>query len=335
MAEAPFVSIITPLYNTSEYLAECIEGVLAQTYPDFEHLIVDNRSDDGSREIAERYASMDRRIRLVVNPEFLDQASNFNRALSLASPEAKYVKFALSDDVLFPECVARLVEVAEREPAAGLVGAYYFFGEHLGGAGVPRTVRRLGGREACRMMLVDRKFMVGSPTSVLYRADVLRARTPFFEAGRLHPDTELAYEILLEHDLGFVHQVLSFIRTDNVSISTAVKDFRPNLLDRLIVTERYAARALAPEEASRTRAAVRREYFRYLAGALFRRMPRRFWEYHRAGLASVGLALRRRDLAPGVLRELARIALDPLTTARRIARARGSAAGAGTPARPG
>lgn len=321
MAETPLVSVVTPLYNTAAYLAECIEGVLAQTYANFEYVIVDNRSDDGSHEIAERYAARDSRITLVTNPQFLAQLPNLNRALELTSPAAKYVKFALSDDVLFPECVARLVEVAEREPAAGMVGGYYFYGEHLGGAGVPRTVQRMGGHEALRLMLVDRKFMVGSPTSVLYRADVLRARRPCFEPGRLHADTELAYEILLEHDLGFAHQLLSFVRTDNVSISSTVKDFRPNLLDRLIVTERYASRILDPVESSRIRSLVRREYFRYLAGALFRRMPRRFWEYHRAGLASAGLALRPRDLVPGALRELARMALDPLSTVQRLARA--------------
>lgn len=320
MAAPPLVSIVTPLYNTAAYLAECIEGVLAQTYPNFEYVIVDNRSTDGSRDIAERYAAMDARIQLVTNPEFLDQLANFNRAMELTSPEAKYIKYALSDDVLFPECVAKMVEVAERERDVGMVGAYYFFGEHLSGAGVPRHLQRLGGREACRRMLVDRKFMVGSPTTVLYRADLARARRPFFTPARLHSDTELAYEILLEHDLGFVHQILSFIRTDNVSISTGVKDFRPNLLDRLIVTERYGARALERDEFQRIRSAVRREYYRHLAGALFRRMPRKFWDYHRAGLATAGIVLRPRNLVSGTLRELARIVLDPLSTAQRIAR---------------
>jgi len=318
MTDTPLVSILTPVYNTVAYLAECIEGVRAQTYRNFEYVIVDNCSTDGSLEVAEQYAAKDPRIRVVRNSEFLEQLANLNAALGYASPAAKYVKYALSDDVLFPDCVAKLVEVAELEPAAGLVGAYYFFGEHLGGAGVPRHLQRIDGRYACRLMLVDRKYMVGSPTSVLYRADVLRARRPCFTPGSLHADTELAYEIMLQHDLGFAHQVLSFIRTDNVSISSSVKDFRPNLLDRLIVTERYADKALKAEEATRVRDAVRQEYFRYLAGQLLGRRPRRFWEYHRAGLASVGLTPRVRDLLPGVLRELARLALDPLSTVQRV-----------------
>lgn len=320
MPDQPFVSIVTPLFNMAAYLPECIEGVLAQTYGNFEWVIVDNQSTDGSYELAARHAATDSRIRLVRNPKFLDMLSNFNEALAQASPAAKYVKYALADDVLFPECVARLVEVAEKEPTAGMVGSYYLFGEELGGAGVPRGQRVLAGREACRLMLRGGKFMVGSPTSVLYRAGVVRARRPCFRPGRLHADTELAYEVLLEHDLGFVHQVLSFIRTDNVSFTTSTQAFHPNLLDRLIVLELYGAKVFGPEEFSRLRADVRRAYFRFLGRASLRRKPPRFWEYHRAGLASVGITLRPGALVPWALGAMVRLALDPLTTVPLVAR---------------
>ena len=55
MKHEPRVSVVTPFYNTAEYLAECIESVLAQTYTNFEYILVNNKSTDGSREIAERY----------------------------------------------------------------------------------------------------------------------------------------------------------------------------------------------------------------------------------------------------------------------------------------
>src|SRR5207253_3419947 len=60
-ATRPLVSVVTPFYNTAKYLAQCIEGVLTQSYPEFEYILLDNCSTDGSREIAQIYARQDPR----------------------------------------------------------------------------------------------------------------------------------------------------------------------------------------------------------------------------------------------------------------------------------
>ncbi|MGE0406800.1 MAG: glycosyltransferase family 2 protein, partial [Candidatus Korobacteraceae bacterium] len=67
---APLVSIITPVYNGEEFLVECIESVLAQTYQNWEYIIVNNHSKDRSLEIAEEYARRDPRVRVVTGKEF-------------------------------------------------------------------------------------------------------------------------------------------------------------------------------------------------------------------------------------------------------------------------
>ena len=79
--ELPLVSIVTPVYNGESYLAECIESVCAQTYSNWEYVIVDNRSTDRTREIAENYAGKDPRIRVHVNETFLPLMQNWNHAL--------------------------------------------------------------------------------------------------------------------------------------------------------------------------------------------------------------------------------------------------------------
>lgn len=61
----PLVTVITPVYNGQEYIAECIQSVLDQTYSRWEYLIVDNCSQDRSLEIARQFASKDARIRIV------------------------------------------------------------------------------------------------------------------------------------------------------------------------------------------------------------------------------------------------------------------------------
>ena len=60
----PLVSVVTPVYNEEKNLAECIESVLAQTYPNWEYVIVNNCSTDRSLQIAESYAAQDKRIRV-------------------------------------------------------------------------------------------------------------------------------------------------------------------------------------------------------------------------------------------------------------------------------
>jgi glycosyltransferase involved in cell wall biosynthesis len=234
----PRVSVVTPFYNTAPYIAACIESVLGQTHSNFEYLLVDNRSTDGSRDIAARYAARDGRIRLIDNAEFLGQLANFNRALEHVDPASRYVKMLLADDVLFPDGLSRLVADGRARSPRRSRGRLLPARRSRGRVRSSLGVSSLPGREALRRTFLAPCFLVGTPSTVLYRADIVRSRRPFF-TDRLHADTEAAYEILLEHHLGFVHQVLSFVRTDNESISSAVRDFFPIGLDNLIVVERF------------------------------------------------------------------------------------------------
>jgi len=314
MDRGPLASVVTPFYNTALYLAECIESVLGQTYRDYEYLLVNNQSTDGSRDIASQYAAKDSRVRLIDNDAFVGQVENYNGALARISPRSKYVKMVQADDAIYPECLARMVELAEREPGVGIVASYWLNGDQPLGAGVPRRVERLPGREACRKLLLDGCYFLGSPTSLLYRADLVRARKPFYALGRHHEDTEAAYEILLEHDLGFVHQILSFLRTDNVSITSSTADLNSPDLDYLIVLERYGPLVLTPEELADKRAHSHSGYYRFLGRALLRLQGRRFWNYHRAGLATLGWKVRWSDVAPQAAAELVRLLLNPVRT---------------------
>jgi glycosyltransferase involved in cell wall biosynthesis len=317
MSSGPLVSVVTPFYNTAPYLAECIESVLAQTYRNFEYLLVNNASTDGSREIAVRYSAEDARIRLIENPAIVSQVENYNGALARISPASKYVKIVQADDGIYPDCLSLMVQLAEREPGVGLVSSYRLWGDQPAGAGVPRNLVRLPGRDACRMMLLDGCYLLGSPTTVLYRADIVRSRKPFYALGRYHEDTEAGYEILLESDLGFVHEILSFTRTDNVSITSSTRAFNSSDLDYLIVLERFGPQLLTPEELVRQRTYSDRGYYRFLGRALLRFQSHRFWAYHRIGLATAGRTLRWRNVLLQAALEPLRLARDPRDTIER------------------
>src|SRR5580698_8030349 len=91
-ASQPLVSVVVPVYNEEQFLAECLESILAQTYGNWECVIVNNYSTDRSPEIARRYADSDPKIKVYDTAEFLRAVPNFNGALRRISPASKYVK---------------------------------------------------------------------------------------------------------------------------------------------------------------------------------------------------------------------------------------------------
>jgi len=291
-ASAPrLVTVVTPFYNTAEYLPQCIESVLAQTYRDFEYVLLNNRSTDDSLAIAQRYARQDDRIRVITNQEFLEQDANLSEGLRLAAHAGRYCKVVLADDWIFPRCLEELVGVAQANPSVGIVGSYYLKGTTLMGGGLPYPSPVVPGRTLCRRQLLEGLFVFGSPTVLLWRADLVRARHPFYEQGRYHADTEACYRVLKDCDFGFVHQVLSFLRTDNPSRMARVRDFGPSYLDKLIVLTRYGRDFLSPQEFDDAYRRQRHLYFQILGEAVLTGRPREFWSYHRDGLATIGYRL--------------------------------------------
>src|SRR5262245_29002790 len=113
----PLVSVVTPVYNGADFLAECVESVLAQTYTNFEYIIVNNRSTDRTLEIALGYARKDSRIRVHDAETFVGVIENHNRALRLISPDSRYCKVVAADDWLFPECLTKMIALAETSPS--------------------------------------------------------------------------------------------------------------------------------------------------------------------------------------------------------------------------
>src|SRR5215475_12429885 len=160
--DQPLVSVVTPTYNGADYLAQCIESVLSQTYQNWEYVIVDNCSTDGTREIARRYAVKDPRIRVHENEEFLSAMANHNMALRQISPSSKYCKVVFGDDWIFPECLERMVAVAEAHATAGIVGAYVLEGTDVTCTGLPYPSDLVSGREICREHLLRDLFVFGS-----------------------------------------------------------------------------------------------------------------------------------------------------------------------------
>ena len=155
MNNEPLVSIVTPVYNSEAYIAECVESALAQTYAHFEYIVVDNCSTDSTPEIVTSYAERDSRIRLLRPDEFVGAGSNANRALREISPSSAYVKVVHADDWLFPDCLTRMVAVAAANPTVGIVGAYRLEGTEVTLDGLPITLEVVRGATSVALSSSD------------------------------------------------------------------------------------------------------------------------------------------------------------------------------------
>ncbi len=218
----PLVSIVTPVYNAEEYLAECIESVLTQTYDHWEYVIVNNCSTDRSLEIAQQYAQQDARIRIHNNETFLNLIQNWNHAMRQISPESKYCKVVHADDWLFPECITKMVELAEQNSTVGIVGSYRLDEDQVTLDRLPYPSTVVPGRKICRTSLLGGSYIFGSPTSLLLRSDLVRNRDSFYNEANLNADRVVCFDILQQADFGFVHQVLTYTRRHNESMTSAV-----------------------------------------------------------------------------------------------------------------
>ena len=116
----PKVTVLMPVYNAESTLREAMDSILAQTLTDFEFLIVDDGSTDGSAVLVRSYS--DPRIRLVQNERNLKLAATLNRGLDLARGE--YVARMDADDVSLPDRLARQAAFLDSHPGVGLCGTW-------------------------------------------------------------------------------------------------------------------------------------------------------------------------------------------------------------------
>lgn len=288
MSTPPLVSVVTPFHNTADYLEECIRSVLAQTWQQFEYVLVNNCSTDGSAEIARRWASRDTRLRVIDQPAFLEQVENYNAAVKYIDAESEYVKIVQADDWLLPECLARMVAVAESDATIVLVGSYHLYGDLVLFSGVPIDRSVHDGRDIARAQLRSHHYLLGNPSTLLYRAASVRSRAPLFPLNRIHEDTELALNLLGEGRFGFVPQVLSYVRTDNESRSDSWRDHDWFLAMRYTMVRRFGRRFFSAHEFQRLEEDITREYWWRLVRRIMGGRGGRYRAFHRARLAEGG-----------------------------------------------
>lgn len=119
MSPTPRVTVFIPVHNRQHYIATAVDSILAQTFEDFELLVVDDGSTDATLEVLSRYR--DPRLRVERNPHNLGLPATRNRGLELARGE--YIALLDSDDKAWPTRLARQVETLDRHPELVQIGS--------------------------------------------------------------------------------------------------------------------------------------------------------------------------------------------------------------------
>jgi len=154
------ISVVIPVYNRVGLLPETLDSVLRQTHQDWECIVSDNCSTDGTYELALTYAQRDSRIRVVGNATNVGPVRNWLAGASHARSE--WVKILFSDDVLHPEYLRKGVEAVERHADIGVV--YFSFRDGL----------RISKPVVSAFELVMRAFLPGNSVSCSPSAYILR-----------------------------------------------------------------------------------------------------------------------------------------------------------------
>jgi glycosyltransferase involved in cell wall biosynthesis len=221
----PAVSVCIPAYNHAAWIGRTIESVLAQTLGDFEVIVSDDRSTDGTADVAERYR--DPRIRVVRNERTLGAAGNWNHVVALA--RAPFVKLLCDDDLLYPRCLERQVAVLA-DPRHADVALVCCRRDIVDGddrrlltrAGFGGDARAIPGPIAVRRMVRAGTNLVGEPTVAMFRAGAHAAVGGFDGHFAYMLDVDFWCRLLARGSLYVIPEALCAFRVARGSWSTRI-----------------------------------------------------------------------------------------------------------------
>ena len=210
---SPLVSILTPVYKGEHFISNAIESVLAQTYPNFELLIVNDGSPDESADVIRPYL-VDPRIRYFEQPNAGVAAA---RNCALAHASGKYVGFLDQDDLWLKDKLAFQVEFMEAHPDVALVHTFQEYVDESGGEVDTDFINVEPVSGNCFPQLFE-KNRIAVLTVLVRRAAILEVGGLNSHAARAD-DYELWLQISLRYPIGFLDKVVARYRVHNANAS--------------------------------------------------------------------------------------------------------------------
>jgi glycosyltransferase involved in cell wall biosynthesis len=214
MAPVPKVSVVTAVYNGAKYLRETLRSILDQTFADFEYVLVDDGSTDGSVDIIRSIG--DPRIRLFENDR--NRKLVYTRNRGIAEARGDYVALTDHDDVSLPTRFAEQVRFLDANPEFGLVATWYDYINLTGEPIVKRPYRRYAPAECSASLLYRNIF--GNSTLMVRRSAI--PDPPYAPEFPLCEDYDFLAQIARRHPIGNLPEVLVKYRLTRGSYSNFV-----------------------------------------------------------------------------------------------------------------
>jgi glycosyltransferase involved in cell wall biosynthesis len=222
----PLVSVGIPTYNGAKYLRESVDSVLAQSFKDFELVIIDDVSTDESWAIAEAYARKDPRVSALRNSQRLGLVRNFNRCIELT--KGPFVCVWHQDDVMMPQNIEKKVALMQANPRVGFVHSNVLMIDDCGQvlsehweSDSWRDYVCMGGELFLKMIEPDKNY-VCCP-SVLARRECYEKLGMFREELFFACDWELWMRFSLDYDVGCLGTPLIQFRRHGASVSHSIE----------------------------------------------------------------------------------------------------------------
>lgn len=236
----PLISVIVPVYNVEQYLDQCMQSIVAQSYRHLEILVVDDGSTDGSSAMCDQWAARDSRVRVFHQPNGGLSAA---RNTALDAMTGQLVVMADSDDVLHPQFIATLLAVMQRHDADIAVGGYQpFYGERMEFPALTGTdkVVTYDRREALQAILYQRG-LTHSAWGRIYRASLFEGIR--YPVGSIYEDLAIIYPLIRKcRRVAAIGTVLYGYRQRQDSIIGAFSPRRAAVLDIAEALERQVER---------------------------------------------------------------------------------------------
>ncbi|MGE7663626.1 glycosyltransferase [Peribacillus sp. NPDC097197] len=218
----PKISIIVPVYKVEAYLHKCVDSILAQTFKEFELILIDDGSPDRCAEICDQYASKDHRVK-VIHKDNGGLASARNSGLDLAIGE--YIGFVDSDDWIEPDMFEMLFNICVENNCdiANCSSEIHYKDKTVKNGGHPLTIHTRA--EAMRVMLEGKLYDEVVWTKLFKRTLIKDIR---FTTGIVYEDTAFTYKVLHQCErVGCVGKAkYHYIKRDNSTMDKAVKNIR-------------------------------------------------------------------------------------------------------------
>lgn len=212
----PLVAIVTPAYNAGPFLAETMEAVQAQTYPNLVHVVLDNASKDDTPDIIASFQN--RKVPIITkrNESVLPLAANWSATADLIPKEAKYFSLLCADDTPLPNWTERLTALAMSDPSIAAVTSAMFWNDESPEFNFPASQSVFEPQEILPSYF--RGEVIIDIRSNLYRtAELWGGQSPFWEEAATYTDLHAMMRTLRHGKLGYVNERIIRIRLHTAS----------------------------------------------------------------------------------------------------------------------